>query len=212
MKKQVRDMTINAALCAIIAILTFVPYIGYIPLGFTSVTVIHVVVIIGAILLGPKHGFVLGTFFGLSSLIRSQTGTAADVVFMWPWVSVIPRAAFGFATGWLAIFFRKVIKNKSLAICVTAILATIVHTLLVFVMYFPTFCFIQGVSPFNSMSGNGIWGISVTQPILLYCFLVFMSSCLLEAILAAIVSTPICRSLDQYIKDPAIVIQDEEVE
>ena len=40
----------------------------------------------------------------------------------------------------------------------------------------------------------------------------FMSSCILESILAAIITTPICRSLEQYIKDPAIIFDDEDEE
>jgi uncharacterized membrane protein len=55
---------------AIIIILTFTP-IGLIDLPFIKATSIHVPVIIGAILLGPKYGAALGFMFGAGSLIKN---------------------------------------------------------------------------------------------------------------------------------------------
>ena len=43
-----------ALFSAIIIIMAFTPFLGYIPLGFTRATIIHIPVIIGSILLGPK--------------------------------------------------------------------------------------------------------------------------------------------------------------
>lgn len=58
---------------AIIVLLAFVPYIGYIRLPILAVqaTTIHIPVIVGSILLGPKCGAVLGGVFGLTSLINN---------------------------------------------------------------------------------------------------------------------------------------------
>ena len=53
-----------ALLGALIFILAFTPFIGYIPLGFTRATIVHIPVIIGSLLLGPKKGAVLGFLFG----------------------------------------------------------------------------------------------------------------------------------------------------
>lgn len=58
---------------ALIFILAFTPGIGYIPLGFTNVTTIHIPVIIGSILLGPKSGAILGGMFGLTSFLKNTT-------------------------------------------------------------------------------------------------------------------------------------------
>ena len=51
--------------------MAFTPGLGYIPLGVTRATIIHLPVIIGAILLGPKKGAFLGGVFGLTSLINN---------------------------------------------------------------------------------------------------------------------------------------------
>jgi uncharacterized membrane protein len=45
--------------------------IGFIPLGFFNATIVHVPVIIGSIILGPRIGAVLGALFGAGSLIRA---------------------------------------------------------------------------------------------------------------------------------------------
>ena len=66
-----RDMVQVALFAALIVALAFLPFIGYIPLGFTKATTIHIPVIIGSILLGPRKGAFLGAMFGLSSLIKN---------------------------------------------------------------------------------------------------------------------------------------------
>ena len=62
-----------ALLATLIVLLAFVPYIGYIriPILAIQATTIHIPVIIGSILLGPKAGGILGGVFGLTSLINN---------------------------------------------------------------------------------------------------------------------------------------------
>lgn len=61
---------------AIIFLLAFTP-IGLIDLPLIKATILHVPVIIGAILLGPKKGAFLGGMFGLSSLIKNSLTPSA---------------------------------------------------------------------------------------------------------------------------------------
>jgi len=60
-----------ALFAALIFVLAFTPFLGYIPLGFTRATIIHIPVIIGALMLGPTKGAILGFMFGLTSLINN---------------------------------------------------------------------------------------------------------------------------------------------
>ena len=69
--KKTRDMVMMAAFIAIMMIMTVVPVLGFIPLGFMNATIIHIPVIVGSILLGPKKGAVLGFFFGLTSMWKN---------------------------------------------------------------------------------------------------------------------------------------------
>lgn len=71
-----------ALFAALIIILAFTPFLGYIPLGFTRATIIHIPVIIGCLMLGPKKGAFLGLVFGLTSLINNTINpTATSFVF-----------------------------------------------------------------------------------------------------------------------------------
>ena len=59
---SVRSMIQVALFGAIIVILAFTPFLGYIPLGFTRATIIHIPVIIGSILMGRKRERYLDLF------------------------------------------------------------------------------------------------------------------------------------------------------
>lgn len=75
-------MVQTALFAALIIILAFTPFLGYIPLGFTRATIIHIPVIIGSLMLGPKNGAFLGFVFGMTSLINNTVNpTATSFVF-----------------------------------------------------------------------------------------------------------------------------------
>lgn len=77
------DYVKTALLTAIIFLLTFVPNIGYIPINpVINVTIIHVPVIIGSIVLGSKKGAVLGFAFGLSSFIKNTFFSTSAMSFV----------------------------------------------------------------------------------------------------------------------------------
>lgn len=77
--KELVQVSIFAAL---VVVLAFTPFVGYIPLGFTRATIIHIPVIIGSLLLGPKCGAVLGGIFGLTSFINNtMSPTITSFVF-----------------------------------------------------------------------------------------------------------------------------------
>ena len=65
-----RGMVYTAILVAMIVLLGMTP-IGLIPLGFTNVTILCVPVLIGTVLIGLKSGLVLGSFFGVMSVLNA---------------------------------------------------------------------------------------------------------------------------------------------
>lgn len=67
--KKTLSMVMTALFTAIIIIMTFVPNLGYINLFVIKATLLHVPVIIGSIVLGPKKGAVLGAVFGVTSVM-----------------------------------------------------------------------------------------------------------------------------------------------
>jgi uncharacterized membrane protein len=71
--KKTYFLAINGILIALIFILGFTP-LGLIPLGSISLTILHIPVIVGTILLGLPSGLVLGASFGLVSLLNLLRG------------------------------------------------------------------------------------------------------------------------------------------
>ena len=62
-------MVLTGLFMAIIIIMATVPNIGYINLIVIKVTMVHVPVIIGSVVLGPKLGAGVGATFGITSLL-----------------------------------------------------------------------------------------------------------------------------------------------
>ena len=79
---RIKGMTQMALFAAVIVLMAFTPFLGYIPLGFTRATIIHIPVIIGSLMLGPKKGAALGFVFGLTSFINNTMNpTVTSFVF-----------------------------------------------------------------------------------------------------------------------------------
>lgn len=102
-QNRIRKIVITGVLGAIAALL------GWTRLGFitwfsgTSLTIMHVPVIIGAVLEGPVVGVAVGLIFGLFSMFQATVapGGPGDVIFTNPLVAVLPRLFIGPAA-WLA--------------------------------------------------------------------------------------------------------------
>ena len=65
---KIHRITLTALLVAIIFLLAFTP-LGYLVIGPIAATTIQMPVVIGAVLMGPVTGLVLGAFFGLSAIV-----------------------------------------------------------------------------------------------------------------------------------------------
>ena len=74
---KVHQITRMAILVAIIFLLAFTP-LGFLTIGPIAATTIQMPVIIGAALMGPVSGAILGGFFGLSALVKVLTMPGAD--------------------------------------------------------------------------------------------------------------------------------------
>lgn len=72
-KKDNFDMVFTGVLAGLIFVMSLVPFLGFIPLGFMNATIIQIPVIIGAVLLGYKRGAFLGLLFGFLSMWKNTT-------------------------------------------------------------------------------------------------------------------------------------------
>lgn len=141
---NIRYMVTLALLVALLLVMGM-SGIGFIPLPVIKATTMHIPVILGAILLGPGAGAVLGCVFGLCSVwantttpgllsfafspFMSTTGLIGAVKAVW--IAVGCRTLFGAAAGW----FWKLVKKWKLpdlvALPVAAAVSTVLHTVLV---------------------------------------------------------------------------------
>lgn len=143
-KSNTQYMVTLAMFCGVLLVMGMTG-IGFIPLPVIKATTMHIPVILGAILLGPKAGAVLGGLFGLCS-IWVNTVTPGLLSFAFSpfmttegfigilkslWIALGCRITLGVIAGFLWKVFKKLFTNDYAALPVTAAFATIVHTLLV---------------------------------------------------------------------------------
>ena len=117
-KHDTRWMVSVALMAAIVIVLANTP-LGMIQLPIIKATTVHIPVILGAILLGPGAGAILGAVFGICSLVSntmaptllsfafspflSTTGIPGALKAIW--ISVGCRILIGVVAGWLWVLF-----------------------------------------------------------------------------------------------------------
>lgn len=110
----VRKMAIIGVLGAISAVLGMTP-LGFIPVGPTRATIMHIPVIIGAIVEGPLVGAVVGLIFGLFSIFQALTNPLpTSFVFLNPLVSILPRVLIGISTFYVYDGLKKLGNKKTI--------------------------------------------------------------------------------------------------
>lgn len=142
-KKDTRWMVSVALMAAIVVLLANTP-LGMIQLPIIKATTVHIPVIIGAIVLGPAAGAILGGVFGICSLISNTTAPtllsfafspflASDLpgIFKAVWISVGCRVLIGVACGWLWIGLKKLKVNNWIALPITGFAGAMVNTVTV---------------------------------------------------------------------------------
>lgn len=113
-KLTVRKMTVIGVLGAISVVLGMTP-LGFIPVGPTRATIMHIPVIIGAIMEGPIVGGMIGLIFGLFSIFQAITNpTPVSFVFYNPIVSVLPRVLIGITTYYAYKGLKKLGNKKTI--------------------------------------------------------------------------------------------------
>lgn len=187
--EEIKKMVLAATLIAIIALMTFVPGFGYITIAGIDITIVHIPVIVGGVLLGRKYGLVLGLVFGLGSLAQSFVKVAYNAPFTNPIVSVLPRMFVGFIASDVYNLFTKLIKNDKVSVPFAMGGMTLIHS--------------ATVLPLLYVVWNNGWFFMkdefVFQPtgtIAAYVWGLFISNALLEIALAIMIGTPIVIALN----------------
>lgn len=130
MKTDTRKLTRTGILCALIVVMTVVPYTGYINYGLVEITTLHIIVAIGAVMLGARYGGILGAVWGVTCMVRALTNPLW-APFINPLVSLVPRVIVGVFAGWMGEWLRKLKCKPYVVAAVSAAVATITNTVLV---------------------------------------------------------------------------------
>jgi uncharacterized membrane protein len=112
-----RKLVVTAVLGALTIVLTVSPIGGYIPVGPTMATILHVPVIIAAILEGPLVGGLVGLIFGGFSCARAWVSpmVPTDYFFRNPLVSVLPRVLIGIVAYFVYAGLKKLPRGAAIA-------------------------------------------------------------------------------------------------
>lgn len=171
---QVKEMVQVALFAALIIIMAFTPFLGYIPLGFTRATIIHIPVIIGALILGPRKGAVLGFVFGLTSLINNTMNPTVTSFVFSPFYSLgeihggigsiiicfLPRILVGVVPYYVYQFMMKITKKwKSsmvFSLGISGIIGSLTNTLLVMNLIFVFFR--KAYAMANNVASDAVYG------------------------------------------------------
>ena len=171
-KRDTRWMVCVALMAAIVIVLANTP-LGMIQLPVIKATTVHIPVIIGAVLLGPLAGGILGGVFGICSLVSNtmaptllsfafspfMSTTGLPGVLKALWISVGCRILIGVVSGWLWKLFEKVHLNQTIALPITGFVGAMVNT--VTVMGSIYLLFAQQYAQAQNVGITAVWGLIV---------------------------------------------------
>ena len=169
-KHDTRWMVSVALMAAIVIVLANTP-LGMIQLPIIKATTVHIPVILGAILLGPGAGAILGAVFGICSLVSntmaptllsfafspflSTTGIPGALKAIW--IPVGCRILIGVAAGWLWVLFTKIKLNQFIALPIVGFVGSMVNT--VTVMGSIYFLFAQQYAEAKEVALTAVFGL-----------------------------------------------------
>lgn len=149
-KFSIRQITMVGMLSAI-SIFLGLSGLGFIPVPPVKATIMHIPVIVGAILEGPIVGALVGLIFGLFSMYQAFTVPLPTSFMFWnPLIALVPRVLIGIVAYYSYAFLKKKIKNKSISIGISSVLATMTNTIgvmgLTYIIYLDKYSQALGIS------------------------------------------------------------------
>ena len=198
---KTRNLVMTAVIAAIIILMAFVPYVGYINLVVIKATVIHVPVIIGSVLLGPKKGAFLGFIFGATSLVNNTFNPSLLSFAFSPfysggnlWSLVLcfgPRILVGVVPYFVHRGIMKLAKEKKgaqyIALPAAGVAGALVNTLLVMNLIY--FCFSRTFAAAKNIAVSAVYDVILG---------IIAANGIPEAIAAALLTLAVGRALLRF--------------
>ena len=200
-KKDTRYLVSTGLMAAIVILLANTP-LGMIQLPIIKATTVHIPVIIGAVILGPLAGAILGGVFGICSMISNTMAPtllsfafspflASDLpgVLKAIWISVGCRVMIGVVAGWLWILLRKLKVNSWIALPIVGFVGSMTNT--VFVMGSIYLLLAKQYAEAKSVAVDAVWGLVMGT---------VTASGIPEAIAAAVLVAAIGKALLSFVQ------------
>ncbi len=198
---QTLGMVQVALFAALIIILAFTPFLGYIPLGFTRATIIHIPVIIGSLMLGPKKGAFLGFVFGMTSFINNTMNPTATSFVFTPFfelggvhggigsviICFVPRILVGVVPWYVYRGLERIFGKQMLSLAAAGIAGALTNTLLVMNLIYVFFRTAYAAA--NNVAEGAVYTFILS--------IIGMNG-VPEAVVSAVLVSIICRVLFQY--------------
>lgn len=178
-------LTAASLFIAIIIIQSFVPWLGYLPLGPTNVTIVHVTVIVASLLFDAKGGALLGAVWGGTAMIRNLVQpNVMSPVFANPLVAFPGRILTGLIIGWLSSKFY----SKKWHAFAYGALGAIINTVITMSMAY--FFAKEAILSSMNISSGGLLTLIIT---------IMVSNGVIEAIISALLTGLITPALKKIV-------------
>ncbi|MBR5515110.1 MAG: ECF transporter S component [Clostridia bacterium] len=203
-KNTTKRMVTLAMFCAIIGVLGMTN-IGFIPLPLVKATTMHIPVILGAILLGPKAGALFGFIFGLCSMWQNTFNATSVLYFIFSpfspelegvgeilksvWITMGCRILLGIFAGFLWKLLKNTKLNRTFSLPIVALTSSVFHT--VAVMGSIYILFAEKYAQAKDVAREAVFGLVLTTVTV---------SGIPEAIAAAIIVTALAIALFKIVK------------
>ena len=122
-----------ALFSAIIIVMAFTP-LGYLKIGPLSITFLTIPVVLGAIIMGPMDGAILGAVFGATSFVQcfgldafGTTLLSINPVFTFI-LCFLPRMLIGIVSGYLIKWLEKVRANQVVSYALSSLAGALTNT------------------------------------------------------------------------------------
>ena len=184
-KKNLVRLVMCALFSALIVVMTFTPYLGYISVGPIEITTLHIVAIFAAVVLGPKYGAIVGGVWGLTCIVRAiQMGFAP---FANPMVSLVPRILVGIVAGLVFLGLSKTKCPKVVSLVIATLAGTLTNTV----------CVISALQIFNGF--KSLLGAAATAIETIILTLIGTNG-LIEMISALVIIPSLYMATEKYFK------------
>ena len=197
-KVNIRFMTELALFVAIILVMK-ITHLTSIPIGPLNMTLTMIPIAVGAMLMGPLAGGILGMVYGFTSLYDAVSGGSAMTGFFFQIspvntfiLCVVLRTIVGVATGWLFRLIQKIDRTKTICYFVGGLAAPVLNTLLF--MSYIVIVFYQ-----TEFVQNLVASLGATNPVMFVVLVVGVQG-LLEALAGLVIAGSVSKAVAHAIK------------